>query len=153
MPLSNELAKTYLGKNSTQLWKLNGKVDPKGMWAAVRQLTGSKRQPVDVDDVDAHSLNKHYATISTDLQYRCSVNKQSHQMNMTMSIYLNMRCLTFLINFGQQPLDWTSCLPGFSDSVLQFSANRLHVCLIIIIIIKRQFVRRRNMSVDITRAP
>jgi len=40
------------------------------MWDAVRHVTGRKRESVHVDGVDAESLNKHYASISTDLDYR-----------------------------------------------------------------------------------
>ena len=75
--IAERIGKDISKQNSTRLRKLDGKVDPKGMWVAVKQITGYKRQPVVVDGVDAHSLNQHYATISTDQQYRQPQYKQS----------------------------------------------------------------------------
>ena len=41
----------------------------------MRQLTGRERHNVDVDGVDAHNLNAHYANISTDLHYTAPLRK------------------------------------------------------------------------------
>jgi len=54
--IAERIGKDISKQNSTRLLKLNAKVDHKGMWAAVRQLTGRKRQAVDVEGVDAHTL-------------------------------------------------------------------------------------------------
>jgi len=41
----------------------------KGMWGAVRELTGRKQQDKTVDGVTGTYLNQHYAAISTDASY------------------------------------------------------------------------------------
>jgi len=41
---------------------IDGRVDAKGMWAAVRQLTGRQQDTPQVDGVTAESLNEHYAS-------------------------------------------------------------------------------------------
>ena len=57
--------------------KLQGKADVKDVWAAVRQMTGRERHEAVVDGVDTHSLNVHYASISTDHQYTPPPHKRS----------------------------------------------------------------------------
>ena len=57
--------------------KLQGKADVKDVWAAVRQMTGRDRHEAVVDRVDAHSVNVHYASISTDHQYTSPPHKLS----------------------------------------------------------------------------
>ena len=52
-----------------RLCKVDGKINSKGMWAAVRELTGRTQQNKTVDGVTATSLNQHYAAISTDASY------------------------------------------------------------------------------------
>jgi len=67
--LAQRIGKDIERHNRSRLSKLQGKADVKDVWAAVRQLTGRDRRQVAVDGVDAHSLNAHYASISTDHQY------------------------------------------------------------------------------------
>jgi len=56
---------------------IDGRVDAKGMWAAIRQLTGRQQNTRQVDGVTAESLNEHYAAISTDSNYQAPARKQS----------------------------------------------------------------------------
>ena len=67
--LAQRIGKDIVRHNRSRLSKLQGKADVKDVWAAVRQLTGRDRHQAVVDGVDAHSLNAHYASISTDHQY------------------------------------------------------------------------------------
>jgi len=78
---ANSLAE-HIGKDITQCCKklislIDGRVDAKGMWAVVRQLTGRQQDTHQVDGVTAESLNEHYATISTDSKYQAPARKQS----------------------------------------------------------------------------
>ena len=57
-------------RSKTCLNKLEGRPDSRAVWAAVRHVTKRKQQSAKVDGIDAQSLNLHYATISTDQQYR-----------------------------------------------------------------------------------
>ena len=67
--IARRVGKEIVKYNRTRLQKFNGRVDAKDMWAAVRQLTGRRQQPVTADGIDADCLNKHYADISTDKAY------------------------------------------------------------------------------------
>ena len=53
-----------------RLSKVDGKVNTKDMWAAVRQLTGQRQNDKSVEGITATSLNKHYAAISNDTGYQ-----------------------------------------------------------------------------------
>ena len=66
--LAQRIGKDIVRHNRSRLSKLQGKADVKDVWAAVRQLTGRERHEAVEDGVDAHSLNVHYASISTDHQ-------------------------------------------------------------------------------------
>jgi len=50
--------------------KINGRVDPKIMWDAVRMMTGRKQKAPLVEGMTADSLNQHYVQISTDSSYQ-----------------------------------------------------------------------------------
>ena len=68
--LAERIGKKISNKCKLQLSKVDGKVDSKGMWAAVRQFTGRRREANKAENVTATSLNEHYACISTDTDYR-----------------------------------------------------------------------------------
>ena len=53
----------------------DGTIDAKDVWDAVRHLTGRKREDVQIDSSSAESFNKHYASISTDPDYRAPSSK------------------------------------------------------------------------------
>ena len=61
----------------TRLSKVDGKVDVKGMVGSGQTVDRSTANSSQVDGVTAESLNQHYATISTDSNYRAPVRKQS----------------------------------------------------------------------------
>jgi len=67
--LAARIGKEIVLRSKTRLCKVDGKTDSKGMWAAVRELTGQKQQDKRVDGVTATSLNQHYAVISIDASY------------------------------------------------------------------------------------
>jgi len=64
-----------------RLCKVDGKINSKGMWAAVRELTGRTQQNKTVDGVTATSLNQHYAAISTDASYTPPSLKQTTSLH------------------------------------------------------------------------
>jgi len=67
--LAARIGKEIATRCKTRLCKVDGKVDSKSMWAAVRELTGRRREDSTVDGITATSLNQHYASISTDASY------------------------------------------------------------------------------------
>jgi len=67
--LAGRIGKKISNKCKLQLSKVDGKVDSKSMWAAVRQFTGRRREANKAENVTATSLNEHYACISTDTDY------------------------------------------------------------------------------------
>ena len=75
--LSKRIANDIIKLCKTRLSKLDGRVDARGMWAAVRQLTGRKQGTADVSGVSADSFNQHYANISTNTTYLHPLPKQS----------------------------------------------------------------------------
>ena len=75
--LAQRIGKDVVRHNRSRLSKLQGKADVKDVWAAVRQMTGRDRHEAVIDGVDAHSLNVHYASISTDHQYTSPPHKLS----------------------------------------------------------------------------
>jgi len=64
--LAKRIGEDIKRKCQTRLAKLDGRVDAKGMWAAVRQFTGRQKGTTEVSGVTADSFNQHYADISTD---------------------------------------------------------------------------------------
>ena len=75
--LSKRIADDITKLCNTRLSKLDGRVDARGMWAAVRQLTGRKQDTAEVSGASADSFNQHYANISTDTMYVHPLLKQS----------------------------------------------------------------------------
>jgi len=53
------------------------RTDAKGLWTAVKKLTGRRYQAGPVDGITAEQLNNHYAAISTDSQYTPPALKQT----------------------------------------------------------------------------
>jgi len=53
----------------SRLSNINGRVDPKKMWAEVRKLTCHKQEASVADGLTANSFNQHYTRISTDSDY------------------------------------------------------------------------------------
>ena len=58
------------------LYKFDGKLDAKSMWAVVRQLTSRQPNVASVDGMTAEMLNNHYAAISMDNNYVAPTCKQ-----------------------------------------------------------------------------
>jgi len=75
--LAKRIGEDINRKCQTRLAKLDGRVDAKGMWAAVRQFTGRQKETVAVSGVTADSFNQHYANISTDSMYADPLPKHS----------------------------------------------------------------------------
>ena len=111
---------------------IDGRVDAKGMWSAVRQLTGRQQDTPEVDGVTAESLNEHYAAISTDSNYQAPARKQSvaqSQSNLpNMELISEWRMLQLLdklrptaAGFDQLPipLSWSTGLVQAADTSLQ----------------------------------
>ena len=74
--LSERIGKEITWRCKKRLGKINGKMDAKDMWAAVRQLTGRQQEAAIVDGITAESLNDHYTAISTDHAYVSPRRKQ-----------------------------------------------------------------------------
>ena len=66
-----------------RLSEVDGKVDSKGMWAAVRQFTGQRHV---IDWVTAVSMNHHYTPLFRQIQL---INTQIHGRCLTRSTYRN----------------------------------------------------------------
>lgn len=81
--LAQRIGKDIVRQNRSRLSKLQGKADVKDVWAAVRQLTSHDRRQAAIDGVDAHSLNAHFASISTDRQYT----PPPHKLSVTHSFH------------------------------------------------------------------
>jgi len=60
--LAKLIGKCISRNNQSRLLHINGRTDAKNMWAAVRQITGSRRSTGQTAEV----LNNHYAVISND---------------------------------------------------------------------------------------
>ena len=73
--LAKQIAKDISKSTKSRLSHISLRRGTKGVWAAVRELTGRKRQVAVVDGITAQSLNDHYAAISTDSQYSIPVRK------------------------------------------------------------------------------
>jgi len=68
--LAKRIGRCIVSQNTKWLKREDRNIDAKDMWNAVRHVTGRIRESVHADGVDAESLNKHYASISTDPDYR-----------------------------------------------------------------------------------
>ena len=63
---------TVAKRNKTRLSHVSSANGAKDIWQAVRELTSRGNQAHQVEGITAHSLNNHYATISTDSEYKAS---------------------------------------------------------------------------------
>jgi len=69
--LSQRIGKDIANHNKLQLSHIDPKKNcSKGMWAAVRQLTGRRQNIGTTDGVSVDTLNQHYAQISSDSGYQ-----------------------------------------------------------------------------------
>ena len=107
--------------------KIDNKTNARGMWAAVRQLTGRPQEAPIVPGVTAESLNDHYATISTDHSYTAPVCKQQSTPG-TQSEYVtewkifkildSLRpTATGLDGLSLVPPHWSSSAPVFARQI------------------------------------
>lgn len=72
----------------SRLSNINGRVDPKKMWAEVRKLTGNKQAVPVTDGFTADSFNQHYTRISTDSDYLEPRPKQSVNQTQADCLYI-----------------------------------------------------------------
>jgi len=75
--LAARIGKKINNSCAKRLSKIDGRVDSKGMWAAVREITGRGQQANKVDGITATSLNQYFAAISTDCGYQAPARKQT----------------------------------------------------------------------------
>lgn len=68
--LAKQIGKDIANRNKQRLRRINPKTCSKDMWAAVRSLTGRRRDSDAVSGITADSLNRHYASISSDTNYQ-----------------------------------------------------------------------------------
>ena len=111
-----------------RLSKYGAKMDAKTMWDAVRKLTGRQQEFPDIDSINAESLNNHYATISTDLNYTAPVSSLRYVQYRRVSMLPNTRFLKHLTNYDHPPPDWMKYQLGFLDWGLQSLPNRSRSC-------------------------
>ena len=67
--LAARIGKEIARHSQQQLKHIDGRTNAKGLWAAVKKLTGRRQHAGPVDGITAEQLNNHYARISTDSQY------------------------------------------------------------------------------------
>lgn len=67
--LARQIGRDITRSTSRLLKQIDSKLDAKELWRAVRQLTGSKHEPAAPVGITADSLNRHYASVSTDVSY------------------------------------------------------------------------------------
>jgi len=80
--LAERIGTDITKQNSTGLRHINRRTSARDMWAAVRQVTGkSHNDHVTVDGITATSLNRHYAAISTDTDYKVPSPKQTSSIH------------------------------------------------------------------------
>ena len=127
--LADRIRKDILHRSRSRLSKLEGKADVRDVWAAVRQLTGRERHSVDVDGVDAHNLNAHYANISTDLHYTAPLRKLTATHLDYSELSLNGASLISSTPFDLQPQASTNCPLGSLDLARHSSLNQSHTYL------------------------
>ena len=75
--LAKQIGKDIVSRNKLRLRRINPKSCSKYMWAAVRQLTGRRRDNSTAPGVSADTLNQHYASISSDSAYLAPQRKLS----------------------------------------------------------------------------
>jgi len=75
--LANHIGRCIVKQNEHRLKRDEGTIDAKDMWDAVRHVTGRKDGAVEIDGINAETLNRHYESISTDPHYESLSAKQS----------------------------------------------------------------------------
>jgi len=65
--LADRIGKEQTRHSKTQLSGAGAKTDAKDIWKAYRQLVERRQEAGAMEGVDAESLNRHYASISTDI--------------------------------------------------------------------------------------
>jgi len=75
--LAKRIGRCIVKQNENRLKRDDGIIDAKDMWAAVRHVTGRKDEAVEIDGINAETLNRYYASISTDPHYESLSAKQS----------------------------------------------------------------------------
>jgi len=75
--LAARIEKDIARHSQQQLKHIDARTDAKGLWTAVKKLTGCRYQAGPVDGITAEQLNNHYAAISTDSQYTPPALKQT----------------------------------------------------------------------------
>jgi len=67
--LARQIGRDITRQTKHQLQQIDGKLDTKELWKAVRQLTGRENAPAADPSITAASLNSHYASVSSDVNY------------------------------------------------------------------------------------
>ena len=67
--LARQIGRDIARRSKCQLKRIDGKTNIKDLWRAVRQLTGRERESAADPGITADSLNRHYASMSTDSSY------------------------------------------------------------------------------------
>jgi len=75
--LAKRIGRCIGKQNEHRLKRDDGTTDAKDMWDAARHVTGRKDEAVEIDGINAETLNCHYASISTDPHYESPSAKQS----------------------------------------------------------------------------
>jgi hypothetical protein len=73
--LAEQIGKQIARLSRQALRRINGKMDSKELWTAVRRVTGRPPEIKQAASISSESLNKHYAAISTDSKYPTSFNQ------------------------------------------------------------------------------
>jgi hypothetical protein len=76
--LAKQIGKDITRNSKSTLTRINGRSNAKEMWRAVNKFIGHQRQETsEAAGITAHSLNLHYADVSTDREYRTPPFKQT----------------------------------------------------------------------------
>ena len=127
--LAKLVGKCISRNNQSRLLHINGRTDAKNMWAAVRQITGSRRSTGQTADVTAEVLNNHYAVISNDDCYIPPMKKNWQLPTTILTTFLIGEFSEFLTHFVQPPPASMIYQRGsLINWALQSSVNKLHIC-------------------------
>lgn len=114
--LADRIGKEQTRHSKTQLSGAGAKTDAKDIWKAYRQLVGRRQEAGAVEGVDAESLNRHYASISTDTPHH-SVNTLPTQINRSTSQNgKSFRFLTIFAPHSHRPRPPPSMVPSTGSS-------------------------------------
>ena len=75
--LAKRIGRCIVKQKEHRLKRDDGTIDAKDMWDPVRHVTGRKDEAVKIDGINAETVNRHYASISTDPHYESPSAKQS----------------------------------------------------------------------------